>query len=332
MLVIVTVGVFVVLLILSGLFSGSEIALFSLSRASVKKLHQEKKRGAKAVTKLKENPHRLLVTILIGNNVVNIYMAALATQITIEIFGSKGVGIATGVVTFLILLFGEIFPKALAQSYAESIALKVSRPLLYLSYVLWPVVLGLERLSKGVVRLMPGDHEVSMEIEEEIDSLLHIGLDEGSTDLYEHDYIRRLFKFDDTEINEVMIPYKEAVMVNGEEEISQIAHFMATSGYSRFPVYFGQRNNIVGMVHVKDVFCANNSDKRRDDLKSIARKAATVMGEEKLDDAFNVMRKKKIHSALVVGENDKVIGFVTMEDILERLVGDIEDEFDRLKQ
>ena len=115
MSVIITVGVFVVLFILSGLFSGSEIALFSLSRASVKKLQQEKRRGAMAVTKLKENPHRLLVTILIGNNVVNIYTAVLATEITIGVFGSRGVGIATGVVTFLILLFGEIFHQAMDQ-------------------------------------------------------------------------------------------------------------------------------------------------------------------------------------------------------------------------
>lgn len=332
MSVIVTIGVFMTLFLLSGLFSGSEIALFSLSRASVKKLQQEKRKGALAVTKLKENPHRLLVTILIGNNIVNIYTAALATQITIGLFGSSGVGIATGVVTFLILIFGEIFPKTLAQSYAEIIALRVSRPLLFLSYILWPIVLGLEKMSKSIVKLIPGDHEASMEIEEEIDSLLHIGLEEGSTDLYEHDYIKRLFKFNDTAVRDVMVPYKEAVMVNGEEEISQIAHFMATSGYSRFPVYYGHRNNVIGMVHVKDVFRANNSDRRRENLKSIAREPVTVATKDKLDDAFNKMKKKRVHSALVINTDSVVVGFVTMEDILERLVGDIEDESDQLKQ
>ena len=263
---------------------------------------------------------------------VNIYAAALATELTINMFGSRGVGIATGVVTFIILLFGEIFPKALAQSYSENIALWVSRPLLAMSYILWPVVVGLERMSKKLVKLMPGDHEASMEIEEEIDSLLHIGLDEGSTDLYEHDYIRRLFKFNDTPVRNVMVPYKEAVMVNGEEEISQIAHFMATSGYSRFPVYHGSRNNIVGMVHVKDVFRANNSDHRREHLESIARNVVSVKSKDKLDDAFEKMKKKEVHSALVMSMEDKVEGFVTMEDILERLVGGIKDEFDQSKK
>jgi len=322
--------VFILLFVLSGLFSGSELALFSLNRAAIKKLEREE--GASAVVKLKKNPHRLLVTILIGNNVVNIYAAALATQLTITLFGSKGVGIATGVVTFLILLFGEIFPKALAQTYAAPIAIIVARPLLWLSYILWPVVLILEGLSKTLISVMPGKKETTMGIEEEIDSLLHIGMEEGSTELYEHDFVRRLFKFDDTAVKEIMVPYEEAVLVDGEAEISQIAHFLAESGYSRFPVYHGQRKNVVGMVHVKDVFRANNSDKRKGTIRSIDRDAVTISESMNLNDAMNELRVRKSHSALVRSSEGEIVGFVTMEDILERLVGDIQDEFDSAKK
>jgi len=326
-----TIIVFVGLFVLSGLFSGSEIALFSLSRAAIKKMQRQGRSGAEAISKLRESPHKLLVTILIGNNIVNIFAAALATEITIGIFGSRGVGIATGIVTFMILLFGEIFPKSLAQAYSETIARYVARPLLVMSYALWPLVLVLEWLSKNLIRIMPGKTESVMEIEDEIRSLLTIGLEEGSTELYERDFVERLFKFDDTPVKDVMIPYESAVLVDGSVPIDQVAHFLAESAYSRFPVYEGSRNKIVGMVHVKDVFRANNSDDRKDNLSTLTRPAVTVGIKDKLNDAFNILRQKKMHSALVKGKDNTIVGFVTLEDILERLVGDIQDEFDRTK-
>ena len=323
---------FVVLFALSGLFSGSEIALFSLSRAAINKMQRRKLAGAAALSKLRKNPHKLLVTILIGNNIVNIYAAALATAITIQLFGSRGVGVATGIVTFMILLFGEIFPKALAQAYAQTIALYVARPLLILSYILWPLVLVLEWLSKLLIRVMPGKVESTMKIEDEIKSLLMLGLEEGSTELYERDFIERLFKFDDTPVSDVMVAYERTVLVDGAVPIDQIAHFLAESGYSRFPVYQGNRNNVIGMVHVKDVFRANNSDDRKDGLVTLARQAVRVGLNDKLNDAFNVLRQKHTHSALVQDKNSTIVGFVTLEDILERLVGDIRDESDRIKE
>lgn len=324
----VTSFVFLVLIILSGLFSGSEIALFSLSRAEIKKMQRQGKAGAQAISKLRKNPHKLLVTLLIGNNIANIYAAALATELTIRFFGSRGVGIATGVVTFLILLFGEIFPKALAQAYARRIALTVAQPLLILSYILWPIVVTLERMSKFIVHYMPGSTDSVMEIEDEIRSLLTIGLEEGSTELYERDFIERLFKFDDTPVQDVMVKYEKAVLVDGDVPIDQIGHFLAQSPYSRFPVYQGSRSNIMGMVHVKDVFRATNSDNRKDDLITLARQAITIRATEKLDDVLNMLRTQQTHSALVQDAAGSIIGFVTMEDILERLVGDINDEFD----
>jgi len=323
-----TLILFLVLVVLSGIFSGSEIALFSLSRATVQGLRQGKRPGSRALVALKKRPHRLLIIILIGNNIVNVYSAALATQLAITFWGSQGVGIATGIVTFLILLFGEIFPKSLAHAYASTIGLVVAWPILALSYLLWPLVVVLEGLSKGLIRIMPGKHESDLEIEDEIRSLLHIGLEEGSTDSFEHEFIERLFKFDDTSVKKIMIPHDKAVMVDGEVPISHIAHFMADSGYSRFPVFQGGRTNIIGMVHVKDVFRANNSDKRREPISSVARRPVTVRVTDKLDDAFEVLRRSRVHSALVQDADDTVVGFVTLEDILERLVGDIRDEFD----
>jgi len=331
MVTFLTLLIFAALFLLSGLFSGSEIALFSLNRSAIKELVRQKRPGAAAIAKLKDKPHRLLATILIGNNVANIYAAALATQITIETFGSRGVGIATGVVTFFILLFGEIFPKSLAQAYAQSIALRVSRPLLLLTYILWPIVLLLEWLSHNLVRLIPGDHSSSMGIEDEIKSLLLIGMEEGSTEAFEKDFIERLFKFDDTPVSDIMIPYDKAVMVDGEAEINQIARWLADSGYSRFPVYEGSRQNLIGMLHVKDVFRANNSERRDDMIKTLARDAVTVKETEKLDDGLDILRAAQTHSALVKDKEGKIVGFVTMEDMLERLVGDIRDEFDKGK-
>jgi len=328
--ILFTIGTFIVLFLLSGLFSGAELALFSLNRAAVKKLQQQNRAGVDAVVKLKQTPHRLLVTILIGNNIVNIYAAALATELTIDMFGSRGVGVATGVVTFLILLFGEIFPKSIAQSYAGQVALLVGRPLLYLSYVLWPVVVALEEISKIMLRMLPGKHESAMGVEEEIKSLLRIGLEQGSTEAYERDFIERLFRFDDTAVSEIMVSYDNAVLVNGQAEITQIAHWLAESGYSRFPVWRGSRQNIIGMVHVKDIFRANNSDRRKNEVASVARRAVMVRNDDRLDEAFNLLRTSHSHSALVQNKTGVIVGFVTLEDILERLVGDIQDEFDRV--
>lgn len=323
--------IFVVLILLSGFFSALEIAYFSIGPGVVRTMVRKKKYGALRVEKLKKNPQRLLVVILLGNNLVNIFAASLATDVALGLFGSVGVGIATGVVTFLVLVFGEIFPKATAQIHARVIARYTARFILILQYLLFPVVYLLEKLSGKVARLVPGKHSAMLIKEEDVTSMMHLGEEEGSVEKHEREFVERLFRFNDVKVSSVMTPIKKAVMLDGESLIDQISYFAANSGYSRFPVYKGGKDEIVGIVHLKDLFRALKSEDRDQQVDSIMQKAVYVNEAAELDEALREMQRDKIHYLLVRGAGGKVVGFVTIEDLLEELVGEIYDESDARK-
>lgn len=322
---------FVVLILLSGFFSGVEIAIFSLSQARVRTMVRQGLRGAKTVERLKSNPERLLVTILLGNNLVNIFAAAIATQLSLELFGSVGVGVATGVVTFLVLVFGEIFPKSLAQVHAVGMARKTARLVLILEYILFPFIWFLEKLAKSVTMITAGRAHPLLVAEEEIRSMLYIGMEKGVIERHEKDFVERLFKFNDLPVRAVLTPIEKVVMLDGDTSIEDIAHFVANSGYSRFPVFQESRQNIVGAIHIKNIMKANNSDQRGEKLSTIVNKPAFVKESSLLDDVFRQMQKMHLHHMLVQDSRGMVIGLITLEDIMEELVGEIHDESDKKK-
>ena len=326
--------VFFLLFFFSAFFSGAEIAFFSLTPARVKTLVDKKERGAELVWKLRNNPQRLLITILIGNNIVNILAASLATFLATNIFGSAGVGVATGIITLLVLVFGEIVPKTLAQKNNSWLAVRSARFIYWLSFLFEPIIWLLSYLndfiSKKFVKLDGG----SLVTEEEIRALARLGAEKGVIDYRERELIENIFRFNDVTVKEVFTPRYKVVALNGNVPVEQIAYFVAQSGFSRYPVYDGDEYNIVGYINVNDLMKVLNSNEREKLVKELVRPLRRVNSSTKIESLFRLMLKDKDHLALVVRDDDQqeILGIITLEDILEELVGEIRDETDEKKE
>ena len=315
----------VILFILSGFFSGSEVALISVNRFRIKKLAEEGNKNAKIVDKLLENPQQFLTTILIGNNLVNIAAASIATDLAIKAFGDLGVGIATGVVTITILIFGEIIPKNLAISNSVKFSLFVARPL----YFFQRMFFLLSVLLSGIIRIMPtSQRKRPFLTEEEIKTIIEYGAREGVIEKEEKEIIKSVFKFGDTDVKEIMVPRIDIVAIDANKTVEDALDLMLKTGYSKIPVYEGNIDNIIGMIYVKDVLL-HVKEGKNPKVRDIIRKVLFVPESKKLDDLLREMQESKIHMAIVVDEYGGVSGLVTLEDILEEIVGEIEDEFDK---
>lgn len=326
-----SIALFVVLVVFSAFFSAVEIAYFSLSPGRVRSMVRRNRLYARLVEKLKSNPHRLLITILIGNNIVNISAASIATKIALDMFGSYGVGIASGAVTLIVLVFGEIVPKSLGQVHAGILS-RLSAPFVaVIQFVLLPLVVLFEWLTHLIHWLIPSKKK-SLVSEEEIESMLHIGVEEGSVEHHEKQFVERLFRFNDVSVTHAMTPLEDVTMLDGDVPIKSLAHFAAHSGYSRFPVFEGSRENIIGFVHLKDILRASNSEVREKGIKEIVSPASYLTTEAQLDDAFRVMQRERQHMYVVRDAEENVLGVVTMEDVLEELLGEIHDESDSRKK
>ncbi|OGZ07863.1 MAG: hypothetical protein A2942_04195 [Candidatus Lloydbacteria bacterium RIFCSPLOWO2_01_FULL_50_20] len=327
---ITEIFVFFVLITLSAMFSASETALFSLRESQTRLMERNGEWGARLVAKLKEHPQRLLVTILIGNNIVNISIASLATVIAIAYFGSIGAGIATGLTTVVVLVLGEIFPKTFAYTYRK----RVSRWMAYYMYffyiLLYPVsslfVWIEERWKK--YSLMSSASVVS---EEEIRIMAELGLEHGEIDKEEREMIENIFEFDDIPVGDVMTPKKKIDALSGAVPVEQIAYYVSQSGFSRLPVYDGNPGNYIGYVHTNDVMRVLNSDDRDKPLALFISPLTAVDEQLPIQAVFRLMGKERSHMYLVhrAGWPEKIVGLVTMENILEEIVGEIEDEGDR---
>ncbi len=317
---------FILCLLLSAFFSGSEVALISINQAKVRTLLDQHRKGAKALEQLKQNTDHLLITILIGNNVVNVAAAALATSIAIERYGDIGVGIATGVVTILMLIFGEIGPKTYATRYQEGFALFSSRMILALSYILTPV-LWLNDLFKRLLAIEKISYPPVTE--EEIKQWIDVGEEAGTIEEEEHEMLYRVFRFTDTKAREIMTPRADVVMIDESSSLEEAVNIFNETGYSRIPIYRDHIDEIIGVLNVKDVFAALYGEKEGVSIADLVYEAYFVPESKKIDDLLNDLQVRKVHMALVLDEYGTYAGIVTVEDILEELVGEIIDEFDR---
>ena len=315
--------ILLILLILSAWFSGMEIAMFSLSPAKIKELTLANSKKNKKLIKLLHNKHRLLIIILLGNNLVNIGAASLATFWTTEIFGSATVGIVTGIMTFLILIFGEMYPKAYFQVNAEKMAIFFAPFIYFLQIIAFPVVFLLEKL----LLLLTKGKIAELVSESEFKALSRLAVEKGVLEFEEHEMIMNILEFNDTKIKEVMTPRYKMEVLNDDAAVDQVAYFMAQKGFSRYPVFHNQKDNIIGYVHVIDIMRVLNSDNRENLLENYRQDIIKVNENVKVNIVFNKMRKKHSHMALVI-RKDQLLGLVTMEDLLEELVGEIEDEKD----
>ncbi|MEE9611439.1 MAG: hemolysin family protein [Desulfatiglandales bacterium] len=315
-----------VLLFLSAFFSGSETALVSLNRIRIKRLAEEGNKNAVIVEELIQKPNRLLATVLVGNNIVNIGAAAIATSIAIQMFQNWGVAIATGVMTLLVLVFGEMTPKSLAASNAERISLKVARPIGLLVKVFYPIVKVLVEITRPLTKLLGGDIRLhKLFTEEEFKIMVEVGEEEGVIEKEEREMIHGIIEFGETEATEVMAPRIDVVGIKSSATIKEANDLVLKSGYSKIPVYEDSIDNIIGVLHARDLLKAAGGDKA---IKKIMRQVYYVPETKKLDEILKEMRERKTQIAIVVDEYGGTAGLVTAEDLVEEIVGEIMDEFD----
>lgn len=321
---------FIFLLFLSGAFSATEIAFFSLRPSRVKMLADKKDARGKRVYKLLQKPDDLLITILIGNNIVNTFTASFAAVITTDLVGSSGLGIATGTVTFLILVFGEITPKAFAQKNNEWFAVRMAPVLFFLMYAFKPVVWLLRFVTRTILKPFTKNLSEDSHIhKEELVALSKLAHQSGTVEPEEHEIIENVLDFAHLQIKDVFLPIHKVILLNGNVPVEQIAHFMSVQGYSRYPVYDGDEDDVVGYVHANDVMRVLNSAEREKPLKDIVRKITTVRPTDIVERVFRKMKRTHEHLILVIGSKDQPLGIVTIGDIMEELLGDIDSEIEK---
>ena len=318
---------FILCVLLSAFFSSSEVALISMTRAKVRTLDNENRVGSHALVVLKESPEHLLTTILIGNNIVNIGAAALATAIAIKMFGDVGVGIATGFVTIVILIFGEIGPKIYATRASDTFALTVAPIILFLSNLLTPGIWVMERVSP---KLGIGKDTAEPAVtEDEIKEWIDVGKEDGTIEQEEQDMLYSVLEFGDTTAREIMTPRVNVILMEDTISFEDAIRIFNETGFSRIPVYHDQIDNINGILNVKDVFSAMVSNRKDSTIREIMYDPMFVPETKKIDDLLKELRVHRVQMAIVIDEYSSFVGIVTVEDILEELVGDILDEFDK---
>lgn len=322
---------------LSAFFSGSEIALSSLDKLTLKRLVKEKEKKGHQIESLLKKPSQWLITILIGNNFVNIAAASLATLLVQELIkGSPGkvAGITTGVMTFIILVFGEIVPKSYCQRHAADISLRVAGSVLLLSKILSPLVRALAFFTQSLLRLT-GTKQIERNhliTEREIHALIDLGREEGALDKQEEELAHSALEFDETQAKEIMVPRTNMVCIDEEANLLELAELIKRVGFSRIPVYQKTIDNIVGIAYAKDLLNFIGKLSKEIKVKEIMHPPIFVPYTTNLSRLFHKLQKEKTHIAIVVGEYGGVAGMITIEDLLEEIVGEIEDEYDRAEE
>jgi len=280
---------------------------------------------------LLSNPSRWLVTILLGNNLANIAAASLATVLATQwIGGAQGkiVGVVIGVMTFIILLFGEITPKRYCLEHTEKVSLKVIKPIFLLSTALSPVVRALTFLTRGILRITFEDSTPKLITEKEIHALIDIGQEEGALEKKEEQLAHSALEFDEIKVKEIMTPRTKMVAISQEVNLKNLAKLINEAGFSRIPVYQEKIDNIVGIAYAKDLL---SIDRKWSELKvkEIMHPPIFVPRPTRLSEILHQLQREKTHLAIVVDEYGGVAGIITIEDLLEELVGEIEDEYDK---
>ena len=317
------------LLVLSAFFSSSETALTTVNKLRIRSLAEDNIRGAKTVSKLVENPNQMLSAILIGNNVANITASAIATALVINHYGNKWVGLVTGILTLIILIFCEITPKSMSTIYAERVALRVSGPIYFLTKLLTPVIFLINKiciLFLKILRLDPSAKTSNM-TENELRTILDYSHEEGEIESEERRMITNVVDFGDSIAKDVMVPRIDMAFVNVESNYNELIQAFAKDKYTRMPVYSESRDNVIGIVNLKDVFFYNGNTKNFN-ISDIMRIPFFTYEYKKTSELLIEMRRNSISLAIVLDEYGATVGLITIEDLLEEIVGEIRDEYD----
>ncbi|MCP4744617.1 MAG: HlyC/CorC family transporter [Desulfobacteraceae bacterium] len=314
-----------ILLLLSGFFSSAETALFSISQTKARHLSKQKGKSYKLIRRMKNDPHRLLSTILIGNNIVNVAASALATSVTLKLFPNYALGLTTGVMTLLILIFGEVMPKSVATHNNVLIARFAIYPVYWFSILVRPVVFFLDFIPKltGMIKHSP------TVTEEELKTFVEVVHEEGQINEVEQQFIHKIFDFDDTNASTIMTPRADMFVLDIQEPLD--LKTITESGFTRIPVIKDNIDTIVGILNVKDILAHQAKSKEPMDIATLMRAPYFVPEHIKLDSLMKQFKKRKAHLALVVDEHGGISGLITLEDALEELVGEIIDETDKVE-
>ena len=330
--------VIVILIGLSAFFSSSEIAMFSLAKHRVDSMVEDGIPGSKTVNHLKENPHRLLITILVGNNIVNIAMSSIATAI-VGIYFDPGTAVlaSTFGITTLVLLFGESAPKSYAVENTESWALRIARPLKYSEYVLLPLVVVFDRLTRLINQLTGGRSaiETSYITRDEIQNLIQTGEREGVIEEEEREMLDRIFRFNQTIVKEVMTPRLDMTAVPKDATIDEAIETCVQSDHERVPVYDGNLDNIIGIVTIRDLVREKHYGEGDLQLTDIVQPTLHVPESKNVDELLTEIQDNRLRMVIVIDEFGTTEGLVTLEDMVEEIVGDIleddeEEAFERV--
>ena len=319
----------VAFIFLSAFFSGSEAALLSVQRVRIQHLVSIRTPGAARVARMTERPEKLLPPILLGNNLVNTGLAALATAIAISIFDNEneGVLIATGVVTVVLLIFGETLPKTAAARRPERVSIIVALPIEWIGWVLRPATFILEALSSCAGRLFGATNNAAVITQEEIKNMISVGRQEGAVEAGEADMIRRVLEFGDRQVREVMTPRPEVVWIEEGTTIRSFLDLYDANYHTRFPVCQGTLDNVVGVIAVKDVMRLLSAGADLDSVATVRVRPATFVPETKrVQYLFDEMRGKGDQLALIADEFGGVAGLVTLKRLVEDIVGRVGDE------
>ncbi|SFF81020.1 Hemolysin, contains CBS domains [Halopelagius inordinatus] len=318
--------VIAVLIGLSAFFSSSEIAMFSLAKHRIDSLVEEELPGAETVQHLKSNPHRLLVTILVGNNIVNIAMSSIATALVgIYFDAGTAVLISTFGITTLVLLFGESAPKSYAVENTESWALRIARPLKYSEYVLLPLVVFFDYLTRAINKVTGGRSaiETSYITRDEIQGLIETGEREGVIEEEEREMLDRIFRFNSTIAKEVMTPRLDMNAVSKDATIDEAIETCVQADHERVPVYDGNLDNIIGIVNIRDMVREQFYGEGDGELVDIVQPTLHVPESKNVDELLTEIQDNRLQMVIVIDEFGTTEGLITLEDMVEEIVGDI---------
>ena len=319
-----------IFLFLSSFFSAAETAFMTLNKIHLRNMIDNNVKNAERVKKIFDSPQKLLSTILISNNLVNIGASSIATSLAIKLSGNNAgvLFLSTGIITFLILVFSEITPKHFASQHPEDIALKVAKPILILAYLMTPIVFILNMITNGIIFLLGANPKDKHPVitESELKTIVNVSHEEGVLEVDEREMINNVFEFKSSAAKDVMIPRTDVIAINLETDYDDIMEIFKTEGLSRIPVYRETIDNIIGILYLKDFMF--NADKNNFDLKKYIRQPFFTYEYKPTRELFGIMRVKRIPMAIILDEYGGTSGIITIEDLVEEIVGDIADEYD----
>ena len=320
--------VLLVLIFLSAFFSCAETVLTTVNRIRVRTLIEEGNKKAVTLGKVIENSGKMLGAILIGNNIVNISTSSIATVLAIDLLGNTGAGVATGIITLLILIFGEITPKTFATLNAETISLHVAGIIYTLMYILTPAIYIVNQLSLGVLKLLRvnPDNKGTTITETELRTIVDVGHEEGIIESEERRIINNVFDFGDARARDVMIPRIDMTFVSIDSTYQELLDIFEEFRYTRLPVYQGTNDNVIGIINMKDILLYKPDTEFH--IKDYLREAYYTYESKRISELMLEMRKTSVNIAIVLDEYGATAGLITLEDLLEEIVGEIRDEYD----